>query len=293
MAESPVTYRVGDVTITRVLEKLIGDFTPEYLFPKWEPALVQEHQEWMASSCWDDAHEHVVLSTHCWLLKTPAHTILVDTGIGNDKKRKLPSFDHLNEPYLERLAAVGVMPDAVDYVLLTHLHIDHVGWNTQFLNGRWVPTFPNAKYVFAKVEDEYFSGPGGRDRPNFALYEDSVLPVIEAGQAVMIEADGDEFIDGLVFNPTPGHSVGHMSISLRSGDQEALFGGNVMHLPVQVYRPDWSSVFSASPERGRLSRLWALERAAERGAIFFSSHFPGSSAGLVERDRDRFRWRWL
>jgi hypothetical protein len=121
----------------------------------------------------------------------------------------------------------------------------------------------NAKYAFAKVEDEYFSGPGGRNRPNFALYEDSVLPVIEAGQAEMIEADGAEFI------------------------------GDVMHLPVQVYRPDWSSVFSASPERGRLSRLWALERAAERRTLFFSSHFPGSSAGLVERDRDRFRWRWL
>jgi hypothetical protein len=113
MAENPVTYRVGDVTITRVMEKLIGDFTPEYLLPEWEPLLVQEHQEWMASSWWDDAREHFVLSAHTRFLKTPAHTMLVDTGIGNDKKRKLPSFDHLNEPYLERLAAVGVTPDVV------------------------------------------------------------------------------------------------------------------------------------------------------------------------------------
>jgi glyoxylase-like metal-dependent hydrolase (beta-lactamase superfamily II) len=291
MVESPVTYAVGDVTITRVLEKEILDFTPEFLFPEWDPAAVQDHQEWMAPSCWDNTHEHVVLSAHSWVLKTRAHTLLVDTGIGNDKKRKLPAFDHLKEPYLERLAAVGVVPEAVDYVLLTHLHTDHVGWNTRFLNGRWVPTFPNAKYVFAKVEDEYFSGPGGRDRPNFALYEDSVLPVIEAGQAEMVEADGGEFINGLFFNPTPGHSVGHMSISARSAGEEALFGGDVMHLPVQIYH--WSSVFSASPECGYLSRLWALEHTGQRHGIYFSSHFPGSSAGLVELDDDQFSWRRL
>jgi glyoxylase-like metal-dependent hydrolase (beta-lactamase superfamily II) len=227
------------------------------------------------------------------VIKSRADTILVDTGIGNDKKRKLPAFDHLNEPYLKRLAAVGVTPEAVDYVLLTHLHTDHVGWNTRCLNGRWIPTFPNAKYVFSKVEYEYFAGPGGRDRPNFALYEDSVLPVVEAGQAEMIESDGGEFIDGLVFNPTPGHSVGHMSTSLRSRGDEALFGGDVMHLPVQIYHPDWSSVFSASPERGYLSRLWALEHLGQRHVIYFSSHFPGTSAGLVERNDNRFSWHWL
>jgi glyoxylase-like metal-dependent hydrolase (beta-lactamase superfamily II) len=293
MNVSPAIYTVGDVTITRVLEKLIDVLTPEYLFPEWDPGAVREHQEWMPPACWDDSRQHVVLSSHTWVIKSRTHTILIDTGIGNDKKRRLTAFDHLNEPYLERLAAVGVAPEAVDYVLLTHLHTDHVGWNTRFLNGRWVPTFPNAKYVFPKVEDEYFSGPEGGDRPNFALYEDSVLPIVDAGQAEMIGADGGEFIDGLVFNPTPGHSVGHMSISLRSHGEESLFGGDVMHLPVQVYRPNWSSVFSADPERGRLSRLWALERVTQRNAIFFSSHFPGSSAGLVGRDDGQFSWHWL
>jgi glyoxylase-like metal-dependent hydrolase (beta-lactamase superfamily II) len=293
MAETPVIYTVGEFTITRVLEKLIDSLTPEYLFPEWDPAVMRKHPQGMPPCCWRDMHKQVVLSSHTWVIKSRKHTVLVDTGIGNDKKRKLPDFDHLNEPYLDRLAAVGVTPEAVDYVLLTHLHTDHVGWNTQLLEGRWVPTFPKAKYVFSEIEYEYFSGPDGRDRPNFALYEDSVLPIVEAGQAEMIGSDCGEFIDGFVFNPTPGHSLGHMSISLRSRGEEAFFGGDVVHLPVQIYRPDWNSVFSASPERGRLSRLWALEHANEQHAMFFSSHFPGSSVGLVERDDDQFSWRWL
>jgi glyoxylase-like metal-dependent hydrolase (beta-lactamase superfamily II) len=293
MSGSPLVYTVGDFTITRVLEKLIDDFAPQYLFPEWDSAAVQEHLEWMPPSCWNGTHQHAVLSSHTWVLKSRAHTILIDTGIGNGKKRKLPAFDHLNEPYLERLTAIGVAPEAVDYVLLTHLHTDHVGWNTRISDGRWVPTFPNAKYVFPKVEDEYFSGPDGRSRPNYALYEDSVLPIIEAGQAEMIESGVSEFIEGLAFHSTPGHSIGHMSISLRSRGAEALFGGDVMHLPVQVYCPEWSSVFSASPERGRLSRLWALEHACRGHALFFSSHFPETSAGLVEHENDQFSWRWL
>ena len=248
MAESPVTYRVGDVTITRVPEKLIGDFTPEYLFPEWEPALVQEHREWMASACWDDAREH--------LASEDAGSHYLNRHWNWQRQEAQASlFRHLNEPYLERLAAVDVTPYAVDYVLLTHLHTDHVDWNTQFLNGRWVPTFLSAKYVFAKVEDEYFSGPGGRDRPNFSLYEDSVLPIIEAGQAVMIEADRDEFIDGPVFNPTPRHSVGHMSISLRSGGEDALFGGDVMHLPVHLTLPWLDGVGDNHAEDRRLLEI--------------------------------------
>jgi glyoxylase-like metal-dependent hydrolase (beta-lactamase superfamily II) len=286
-------YAVGDFVITRVTEKLISDFTPQRLYPDWNKHVVVGSVRPMDPVCWDEAGQHMILSTHSWLIRSPYHTILIDTGIGNDKTRKLPAFNHLREPFLERLATAGARAEDVDYVLLTHLHTDHVGWNTRWLDGHWVPTFPKARYVFSKIEDEYFSGPGGKERANYSLYEDSVRPIIEAGQAEMIHAGGGEFLEGIVFHSTPGHSVDHFSISIASGRKQALFAGDVMHLPVQVDYPELSSVFSANPERGRFSRLWTLEYSADHEAVVFSSHFPGTSAGRVERRGEQFRWRFV
>jgi len=290
MTDQTYSYRVGDSTVMRVFEKLIPSFAPSALFPGWED---EKHAQQLPSVCWDGQHQSLALSTHGWLVRTPHHNVLIDAGIGNGKARKSPMFDRLNEPFLERLAAGGVKPEQIDYVLLTHLHTDHVGWNTVLRDGRWEPTFPNAKYVFSKVEDALFSGPGGRERPNYAIYEDSVLPVIESGQAMMIDGGGGEFVDGFFFHPTPGHSPDHLSISLDSGGAKALFAGDVIHLPVQVGFPELSSCFSADPERGHRSRLWALEYAAKNSALFFSSHCPGTSVGCIERNGARFGWRFV
>src|ERR1700751_2754863 len=210
------SYAVGDFAVTCIKEKLLSGFTPQRLYPDWNKYIVGERERPMDPACWDETGQKLVLSTHSWLVTAPKYTLLIDTGIGNQKTRRLPVFDHLNEPFLERLAAAGVRPEDVDYVLLTHLHMDHVGWNTQLIDGRWIPTFPNARYVFSRAEDEYFSGPGGKDRTNYALYEDSVSPVIDAGQAEMINAGGGEFLEGIVFHSTPGHSIDHFSVSIES-----------------------------------------------------------------------------
>jgi glyoxylase-like metal-dependent hydrolase (beta-lactamase superfamily II) len=292
MNNDPQSYAVGDMVVTRIEEKLLSGFTPHRLYPDWNKYIVEERDgRPMDPVCWDETGQHVILSVHSWLVRAPTYTALIDAGIGNDKTRTLPVFDHLNEPFLERLAAAGARPEDVDYVLLTHLHTDHVGWNTRLIDGRWIPTFPNARYVFSRAEDEYFSGSGGIDRPNYALYEDSVRPIIDAGQAEMIDA-GSEFLDRIVFHSTPGDSIDHFSISIESRGNQALFAGDVMHLPVQVDYPDLSSAFSANPELGRLSRRWALQCAADRQAVVFSSHFPGTSAGRVERLGERFVWRF-
>jgi len=241
-------------------------------------------------------------------VRTPRHTVLIDTATGNDKPRPYaPMLDQLQEPYLARLAAAGVRPGEVDTVLLTHLHADHVGWNTRLLDGRWVPTFPNARHVFSRVEQAYNEALAdgrpleGEARPSLALgpvagtpspgvYDDSVRPVIEAGLADMIEIDGQEAIDGFSFLRTPGHSIDHASIRLVSQGEEALFIGDVMHHPLQVYETGLTSCFCEFPQAGLVSRLWALEQAAERGATVFTTHFAESSAGRVSRKGGRFSW---
>ncbi len=203
-------------------------------------------------------------SVHTWLVRFSGYTILVDTGIGNGKRvPSVPQFNHLDLPYLDRLLAGGVQPEEVDFVIMTHLHLDHVGWNTRYEDGHWVPTFPNAKYIFSRSEQRYNASLSGHKpapdlppptlgkpvrQPAPHVYDQSVAPIIESGLAELIDVDGSEWLDGISFLPTPGHSVDHASIRLRSGGQEALFLGDVMHHPLQLYRPDLRSVYCEFPE---------------------------------------------
>ncbi|MBE7190334.1 MBL fold metallo-hydrolase [Jatrophihabitans endophyticus] len=286
-------HQIGAVRVTRVEEIVTDEFSPRDLIPRWDPAVAAEHADWMVPVCLDAAGEHVVVSVHSWLVEAAGRTILVDTGIGNGKPRRAPLFDDLDQPYLDRLAACGVRPDDVDLVLMTHLHTDHVGWNTRKRDGAWVPTFPNARHVMPKREQAFRDGllrTRGPDQPQTAFYADSVVPVLDRTDLV---EDGDRVLDLFRFVATPGHSVGHMSIALESEGQTAFFAGDVMHHPVQVVRPDWSSIFSEDPALGEASRRRALEHAADTDATVFSSHFPGSSAGRISRHGDGFRWQFL
>lgn len=281
---------VGAATVTRVVEQYGPGFSPAYLFPDWQPAALDEHRGWMAPDHYDEAAGRLVSSVHTWIVRTARHTILVDSCVGNDKPRPgIGRFHQLNTDFLDRMAEAGVHPEGVDYVLCTHLHADHCGWNTRLLNGRWVPTFPNATYVFSKAEYAHWSGPAGRQGFNAGVFEDSVLPVIASGQARIV--DGPAMVgDGLRLRPTPGHSPGHVAITLDSGAGRAVFCGDLMHHPVQVYHPAWNSRFCAQADAARASRRWALDHAAETQAVLFTSHFAGSSAGRVQRRGDGFEW---
>ncbi|HWQ49449.1 MAG TPA: MBL fold metallo-hydrolase [Methanosarcina sp.] len=289
-------YRVGEVTVTRVPELILDSNTPEYLYPQWDPSFIQEHETWLVPGNMDKTCTHVFQSIHTWVLRTKQHTILIDTGAGNDKERIwIPRLNRLKSPYLERLKAAGVTPAMVDYVILTHLHVDHVGWNTQLVDGAWEPTFPNATYVFSKAEQRHYSDPENypvNNRVKFSVYEDSVLPVIQAGQAEVIEPDEADFIEGISLYPVPGHSIGQMAVCLTSGGKEALFGGDVMHHPIQVYCPEWNSVYCEDAPQARASRRWALDYLADSHALFFSSHFAETSVGRVTRKGDRFVWQF-
>jgi glyoxylase-like metal-dependent hydrolase (beta-lactamase superfamily II) len=189
----------------------------------------------------------------------------------------------LDRPYMENFAKAGLKVEDIDYVLCTHLHVDHVGWNTRLDNGRWVPTFPNAKYVFSRTDRDFFDparGEGGKIGVNAHVFNDSVLPILEAKQEVLVDGSM-QLGDDLSIEPAPGHSPGHVLITLKSKGAEALFIGDIMHNPIQVYHPHWSSAFCSDPEQARGTRRRVLEHAAARGSLIYPQHFAGQFFGRV------------
>jgi glyoxylase-like metal-dependent hydrolase (beta-lactamase superfamily II) len=286
-------HKIGDVSVTRVNELYGPGFTPALLFPDWHPDVLVAHRDLLIPHCFSEADGCFISSIHTWVLRTRHHTILIDSCIGNHKPRpSVARFNQLNTPFLARLAEAGVTPESVDYVLCTHLHVDHCGWNTQLIDGRWVPTFPNAKYVFSKAEHDHWSGPAGKEGVHAGVFEDSVLPIIASGQAEIIDGVG-AIGDGLILRPTPGHSPGHIAIELKSQDEEGLFSGDIMHQPVQVFHPEWNSRFCDDPLQARASRRWLLDYAAEHGTTVFTAHFAKSSAGHVSRHGEKFDWHFV
>jgi glyoxylase-like metal-dependent hydrolase (beta-lactamase superfamily II) len=308
-------HRVGDATVTKITELALDAAEPGNLYPNQidVPAAVEETRALWPGSV-DPRTGLLRQSIHTWLVRTPTRVILVDTATGNDKDRpNLPILDHLDGPFLDRLEAAGARPEEVDLVLLTHLHVDHVGWNTRKVDGRWVPTFPNARYVFSGRERAYLAALSASDGSDAAIraeakvgtmphppmlgiyegvYEDSIRPVMDAGLAREIVVDGTEAVEGFSFLPIPGHSIDHACIRFTSRGEQAFFWGDVMHHPLQFVRPDWNWVFCEFPDAARESRRWSMIHAAETGALVFTTHFAESSVGRVSREGDRLAWHF-
>lgn len=285
-------YIVGDVEVIRISEIVFHDFSASFLFPDWDANVLDDKLAWMTPGCVNKARSMVTVNIHTWLLKTPKHIILIDTGIGNGRTRTVPMFNQLNTPYLDRLAQAGVGVDQVDYVMCTHLHSDHVGWNTCRRDGKWVPTFPNARYVFPQRELEQCQSGAREPAQAGGIYEDAILPVLESQQVDLVGPEGGESIDGLTFYPTPGHTAGHMSIGLAAQGEQALFTGDVVHNPIQIYRPRWNSAFCEDAAQARSSREWMLAYAVAKKALLFTAHFPESSAGYIAATEKGFDWRF-
>jgi glyoxylase-like metal-dependent hydrolase (beta-lactamase superfamily II) len=290
------TLRIGNITVDRVEELLGPGFEPAYLYPDWTPEALERHRSWMVPRYFDAAQGRFISSVHTWVVRSARHLVLVDSCVGNDKSRPaFPRFDRIQTPFLERLAMAGVAPEQVDFVLCTHLHVDHVGWNTRQVDGRWVPTFPNAKYIFSRLEAEHWDpalNPATRDGVNANVYEDSVLPVIRAGQALLI--DGPHRIDDeLLIEPAPGHTPGHVMLKVSSRGQHAVLSGDVMHQPLQVYEPGWNSRFCELPEVARATRLRLLDFCCEHRALLLPAHFAAPHAGHVEASNGGFAFTAL
>ncbi|MFD5828342.1 MBL fold metallo-hydrolase [Lentzea sp. NPDC060358] len=273
--------QLGDVTITRI-EEMHGPVMPAgHFFPDLPAAAWAEHRAALVPDHFDDRDDMVQVAMQTWLLRSEGETILIDTGVGDDKSRPaVEAWDHLRTGYLDNLAAAGVRPEDVDLVVNTHLHVDHVGWNTRLADGVWVPTFPNAVYLMPKADFEFWHparNPGIAGGVNENVFEDSVAPVHAAGQVHLWE--GSHRIDSnLRLEAAPGHTPGSSVVVLESGGDRALFAGDLVHTPLQVAHPDHNSCFCEDPEQARATRRRLLGWAADATALVLPAHFSGHGA---------------
>ena len=286
-------FRVGDVTVTRIVEREGPWHDPCNMFPKATPEKVAEHRAALPDFAFDAATGMINLTFQSLLLRTPRHTILIDTCVGEHQDRR-EGLLYPKDRWLREFNEAGISFEDIDYVFCTHMHVDHVGWNTRLRDGRLVPTFPNARYIFGRREYEYWEewnrlhGPH-RSGPSFY---DSVLPIVEAGRAELVEDDFE--IDELIhLSPAPGHTPGQCCANLASAGATAVFAGDAMHHPLQIYEPDWSTTVCTDPGQAVASRRAILERLVDTDTLLVTAHFPGHTVGHVVDRGDGFGFRYL
>jgi glyoxylase-like metal-dependent hydrolase (beta-lactamase superfamily II) len=275
-------WAVGRVKITQVVEmETVGG--TRFILPQVGPPDVQA-LPWLIPD-FATAQGRLKMSIHSLVVETPSQRIVVDTGLGNDKQgRAVPIWNNLQKPFLEDMTREGYPTDSIDMVICTHLHVDHVGWNTRLVDGRWIPTFPKARYVFGKTEYQHWAAhsvePG-----RAAVFNDSIKPIIDAGRADLVASDMT-LSDEITLLPTPGHSPGHVSVLIRSEGEEALLTGDAAHHPIQMAHLDWSSVVDFDPAQAAVTRRELFARFAGTPTLVIGGHF---GAGRLHREGDAYR----
>jgi glyoxylase-like metal-dependent hydrolase (beta-lactamase superfamily II) len=290
------TLSVGDVSIATVVESqrvpmAFAEFLPEAAAAR---EVLEAARTWLEPRFADLAAGVGFLDFHSYLVRTPRHTILVDTCIGDDKERGGHKFFHrLKTPWLANLRAAGVAPDQVDFVMCTHMHADHIGWNTRLVDGRWVPTFPNARYVFGRTEYEHRRRNWEKDAgAGYGAFADSVLPVVDSGQALIVE-DGHDLDGHFTVLPAPGHTPGNVVLQLQSRGERGVFCGDVLHHPIQVAHPEWSAAFCEDRAQSARTRQHFVASHADTGTLVIPAHFPAPTAGRIRADGSRWRYDFV
>lgn len=283
--EAMNTWQIGAVKITRVIEMetaggsrfILPDATRDACKPI----------DWMQPHFMDE-QGNLIMSVHALVVDTGEHRIVVDTCIGNDKERNMPTWSHLQTDFLEQLAAAGYPRETIDYVLCTHLHVDHVGWNTMLVDGEWLPTFPNARYLIGETEWRYWDA--NEDESQYGpVLADSVRPVVDAGLVDLVPTD-HQLCTEVSLQSTPGHTPGHVSVKIESAGQSALITGDCIHHPVQMTRTDWCSSADYDPSEGRLTRENLLAELVDQDTLVIGTHFATPTAGHVKALPDGGYW---
>ena len=282
--------KVGDAEIRSALELALQGRPIAWLGA--DPALIEANRDWLAPH-FLQAGDTWSLEFRTWILRVDDKVVVIDPCTGNGRPHPLAAFDQLDEPFIERFCATGVRPDEVDYVFCTHMHHDHCGWNTRLRDGRWVPTFPKARYLFVRREYDRWD-PNGKDYRavayNAGVFERSIAPIIEAGLADLV-LDRHRISPSLAIEPAPGHTLGHAMLTLARGDEEACFSGDGFHHPLQLIDPaiqfgDCDDRIMATASRRRLAETWL-----ERRTLIIPAHLPWPHAGRLTRRNGRILFK--
>jgi glyoxylase-like metal-dependent hydrolase (beta-lactamase superfamily II) len=282
-----LTWQIGDVAVTRILElEMPVPYQPESAFLKQATPDALRAMPWLYPH-FVTAEGHLKLSIHALLVQAPGLNLVVDTCVGNDKPRALLGGQAIQTEFLTSLEAAGCAREAVDLVVCTHLHVDHVGWNTMLQNGEWVPTFPNARYLIGRREFEHWSREG--DAEQQTILGDSVQPIFDHGLATLVEMN-HRISAEISLTPTPGHTPGHVSVLIESQGQRAMITGDMLHHPCQFGHPEWSPSFDSDPVAGAHMRRAVMENVAGAPVLVIGTHFAAPTAGHVLRDGEAFRF---
>jgi glyoxylase-like metal-dependent hydrolase (beta-lactamase superfamily II) len=296
-------WTIGSVVITKLVELEFSGVVTSAVSENLDCATIEQVLAipWLKPTWMNEANE-VSASVHSFLIETPERRLIVDTGIGNGKHRASAGFNGLQTDYLQRLMQAGRPPDRVDGVICTHLHVDHVGWNTVFEDGQWVPTFGNAEYYFVDSEFDhwkrYADDPDGplayrtqwaRDMVDgAAVFNDSVRPIADAGLARLVAPDAS-ITPEVRLLASPGHTPGHVCVVIESEGQSAVITGDMMHSIYQIAHPEWSSVLDTDLDEARRTRQHQVAEWADSGTLVLGTHFGPPTGGHIVRDDDSFR----
>jgi glyoxylase-like metal-dependent hydrolase (beta-lactamase superfamily II) len=286
------TFKLGDMIVHRIIEMECG-FTPALEFlPKLTPQMLDESRPWMKSPLALDDQDRLVLCFQSYIVRTGKHVILVDSCVGNNKDRPARPVWHLKNDnvFMQGLADVELTVNDIDFVLCTHLHVDHVGWNTRLENGRWVPTFPKARYLFSKTELDFWLAEN--DKTTVPPIVDSVIPIVEAKRHDLITSD-HAVSDVVQLIPTPGHTIDHYAVTLGRTGKDAVITGDLIHSPLQAKWPDQAMRIDYDPLQSSATRWKFLESVCDTNTQCCFAHFPSPSRGYVKRWGDGFRCEYI
>jgi glyoxylase-like metal-dependent hydrolase (beta-lactamase superfamily II) len=285
------SFEVGNTRIDRIVEQEEPFFDPLHFFPKLTKETLEANRSWLEPRYHDPKSGKMILCIQSYLVRTPHHTILVDSCVGNHKERPTRPFWHQmqSDRYEQNLKAAGVGLGDIDYVMCTHLHTDHVGWNTRLENGRWVPTFPKARYVFADRELAHWTERHAKDPSAFPWITDSVLPIVAANRVDVVKS-AYAFNDLVELIPTPGHTFDHYSVKVGKSGADAVITGDMVHSPLQMKYPELGMMADWDSEEAGRSRRRLFGQLCDTSTLLCTAHFPSPSTGRVGRDGDAFRF---